>query len=148
MGRPMMNASMKGDTTMAEKTVPTIQKESEPTVKREITRNTERYVSPLVDIFETANGLTVVVDLPGVEKDGLDIKVEDGILTIEGRMKTAGRNNSILSEFAPVNFFRQFELSEVVEIDKIAATLTNGVLTLDLPKPEAQKPRQITVKVG
>ena len=132
---------------MAEKTIPTVQNENQ-VINREITRNPEHYVTPLVDIFETADGLTVVADLPGVEKDGLEVKVDDGILTIEGKSKIQPLESLILKEWEPFSFFRQFELSDVVNQEKIAAELKHGVLTLSLPKLEKQKPKQITVKVA
>ena len=68
---------------MAEKTVPSVQSEAAP-ARREETRAQERYITPPVDIFETKDGLTVVADLPGVEQKALDVRVADGILTIQG----------------------------------------------------------------
>ena len=132
---------------MAEKTIPAVQSENQ-VISREITRNPEHYVTPLVDIFETDDGLTVVADLPGVEKDGLEVKVDDGILTIERKSKMQSREGLIMKEWEPFSFFRQFELSDVVNQEKIAAELKHGVLTLSLPKLEKQKPKQISVKVS
>lgn len=132
---------------MAEKTVPTINNEGN-VVKREITRNPELYASPLVDIYETEDGLTVLADLPGVDKDGLRVNVENGILTIEGKVKPRDDRNYLLREFEPVNFFRQFELPDMIHQEKIGAELKNGVLSLNLPKAEAAKPRQIQVKIS
>jgi HSP20 family protein len=133
---------------MAEKTVPAVKNEA-PLVKREITRNPDYFVTPLVDIFETKEGLTVVADLPGIEKDGLKISVEDGVLTIEGKFPEPGEKKGyLMREFEPLNFFRQFELPEMVDQTKIAAELKNGVLHLNLPKAEAAKPRQIEVKIA
>ena len=132
---------------MAEKTVPTMNNEGN-VVKREITRNPELYATPLVDIYETEDGLTVLADLPGVDKDGLRVNVENSILTIEGKVKPGDDRNYLLREFEPVNFFRQFELPEMIHQEKIGAELKNGVLSLNLPKAEAAKPRQIQVKIS
>ncbi len=132
---------------MAEKTVAT-RNEEKNVVKREVTRHPEYFVSPLVDIYETEEGLTLLADLPGVEKDGLKIAVEEGILTIEGKVADRPREDLLMQEFEPVNFFRQFELSEVVDQNRIAAELKHGVLTLRLPKAEKAKPRQIEVHVS
>lgn len=132
---------------MAEKTVPEIKKDS-PVIQREVTRNREYFATPLVDIYETREGLTVLADLPGVTKEGLKVQVEDGILTIEGKASTAEREGLLIREFEPTNFFRQFELSESVAQDKIIAELKHGVLVLSLPKAEAAKPREIQVTVG
>ncbi|HEY9071326.1 MAG TPA: Hsp20/alpha crystallin family protein, partial [Candidatus Ozemobacteraceae bacterium] len=110
---------------MAEKTVPEIKKDS-PVIQREVTRNREYFATPLVDIYETREGLTVLADLPGVTKEGLKVQVEDGILTIEGKASTAEREGLLIREFEPTNFFRQFELSESVAQDKIIAELKHG----------------------
>ena len=69
---------------MAEKTIPQYAGDKEGRVKEE-TRSQERYVAPAVDIYETLEGLVVKADLPGVAKDGLDIRVENNLLTIRGR---------------------------------------------------------------
>jgi len=132
---------------MAEKTVPEIKPET-PAVKREITRNPENFTSPAVDIFETDSGLTLVADLPGVDKAGLKIRVEEGVLTIEGRVDPLPLAGVLLQEFKPSSFFRQFELTDTIDQEQISAELKNGVLTLSLPKSEAAKPRQINVSVS
>ena len=110
------------------------------------TRESELYMSPAVDIFETADGLTVLADVPGVSKDGLDINVDDKILTIRGTVSPSKRENIISEEFCLMNYFRQFRLSDEVDQAKIKAKLDQGVLTLELPKAERAKPRRIEVK--
>ncbi len=132
---------------MAEKTVAT-RNEEKNVVKREVTRHPEYFVSPLVDIYETDEGLTLLADLPGVEKEGLKIAVEESILTLEGKVAERPHEDLLVQEFEPVNFFRQFELSEVVDQNRIAAELKHGVLTLRLPKAEKAKPRQIEVIIS
>ncbi|GAB4277535.1 MAG: Hsp20/alpha crystallin family protein [Candidatus Rifleibacteriota bacterium] len=130
---------------MAEKTIPENNKEK-AVVKREITRTPEAYITPLTDIYEEENGLHVLVDLPGVTKDGLRLKVEKNILTIEGHVEAAKDKTYLLREFEPSNYFRQFELTDTVNQEKIEAELKNGVLSLFLPKAEEHKPRSIEVK--
>lgn len=132
---------------MAEKTVPATSSEN-PVVKREITRNPDYFVTPLVDIYETAEGLTVIADLPGIDRDGLKVNVENNVLTIEGKSSSQPEKHYMLREFELTNFFRQFELPEMIAQNKISAELKNGVLTLNLPKAEAAKPRQINVVVS
>ncbi len=132
---------------MAEKTVAMRPREPVPTQK-EGTHSRERYVAPPVDIYETQAGLVVMADLPGVSKENLDVRVENGLLTIRGRTHSAAPAEAIYREFELANFFRQFELSDKVDQDKITAELKHGVLTLNLPKAEAAKPRQIEVKVS
>ncbi len=132
---------------MAEKTVPSLQEEK-GVAQREGTRADERYIIPPVDIFETKEGLTVVADLPGVDQDALDIRVAEGILTIEAKTAHAAPGNPVEREYELLNFFRQFELPEEVDTEKISADLKHGVLTLSMPKKEAAKPRKIEVKLA
>ncbi len=133
---------------MAEKTIPATQNNESQVIKREVTRHPEAYVTPLTDIYEEENGLYVMVDLPGVEKDGLKLKVENAILTIEGHVTSVNDKNYLMREFEPTNYFRQFELSDSVNQEKINAELKNGVLSIFLPKAEALKPREIAVKIN
>jgi HSP20 family protein len=113
------------------------------------TRESERFASPPVDIFETDGGLTVVADLPGVRNQDLDIRVEEGVLTIQAQAATpAETGESLRREFALRGYHRAFQLSDKVAVDKIEAELKNGVLTLRLPKAEAAKPRRVEVKVA
>ncbi len=140
---------MKGAITMAEKTVPTTQNNETQIVKREVTRHPEAFVTPLTDIYEEENGLHVVVDLPGVEKSGLKLSVENDILTIEGHVNAVNSDTSyLIREFEPSNYFRQFELSESVDSENIKAELKSGVLSIFLPRAEALKPRTIDVKIN
>ena len=129
---------------MAEKTIPTNENKKE-LVKREVTRTPEAYVSPLTDIYETAESLNVMVDLPGVNKDGLKVTVENGILTIEGKVD-ASKKEYLFREFEPSNYFRQFEITDKINQEKISAELKNGVLNLSLPKAEEMKPRSIEIQ--
>lgn len=137
---------------MAKRNVPSTVEAAEP---RELeaqptqsTREDERYLVPPVDIYETKQGLVVVADLPGVEKSDLDINVEEGILTIQARTKADERPNPVYREFRLLNFYRQFQLGEMVDQDKISAELKHGVLKLTLPKVEKAKPKKIEVQVS
>jgi len=130
---------------MAERTVAARTQEKPPS-SREETRSQERYITPPVDIYETTNGLVVTADLPGVAKEGLDVRVENNLLTIRGKAAHAAPGDPVYREYGLVNFFRQFELNEKVDQSKISAELKHGVLTLNLPKAEEAKPRKIEVK--
>jgi HSP20 family molecular chaperone IbpA len=132
---------------MAEKTVATRAQQRTPP-SREETRSQEQYVTPPVDIYETAEGLVVKADLPGVAKENLDVRVENNLLTIRGKSAHVAPGEPIYREYELVNFFRQFELNERVDQAKISADLKHGVLTLQLPKAEEAKPRKIDVKVA
>jgi HSP20 family protein len=114
---------------------------------REITRAQERYIQPPVDIYETPDGLVLLADLPGVEPNDLSVRLEDNTLTIQAKPKHLITAEPIYREFELVNFFRQFELSDQVDQEKITARLNHGVLVLELAKAEKAKPRQITVQI-
>jgi HSP20 family molecular chaperone IbpA len=132
---------------MAERTVAQYNGEKEIQRKEE-TRSQERYVTPPVDIYETAEGLVVKADLPGVAKDGLDVQVENNLLTIRAQASHAAPGDLLYREYELAHFFRQFELTDRVDQQKISADLKNGVLTLSLPKAEEAKPRRIDVRLS
>jgi HSP20 family protein len=92
---------------------------------------------PRVDVLETENELLVLLDLPGVASQDLDIRFEKGELTVHGR-RTGPRGAAA--------YFRTFRVTEQIAADQITADLKHGVLTLTLPKVDAVKPRRITVR--
>jgi HSP20 family protein len=104
--------------------------------------------SPAVDIFESENAITVLADMPGVKASDLEIDLRENVLTLTGRVSTQGtaKESSVLREYRPGTFFRQFTLSETIDQPKIDAQLNDGVLRLELPKVERARPRQITVR--
>jgi len=112
------------------------------------TREDTRYLIPPVDIYETEEGLVVKADMPGVTRENLEIRVDDGILTLSGKPTNGLPGASVLQEYELLNFYRQFQLSDAVDQEKIEAELKHGVLTLHLPKAEAVKPKRIEVKVA
>jgi HSP20 family molecular chaperone IbpA len=120
--------------------------------KREVEKKQERTIParvflPVTDIFETDQSLTVVLEMPGVDKQNVDVRVENDVLTIEGRI-----NYSKYQELQPVyteynigNYARSFEISSKIKQEGIAAELKDGVMTLVLPKAETAKARKIEV---
>jgi len=114
---------------------------------KERTRGMERFVPPPVDIYESPDGLVLLADLPGVAPEDLKVRLEDNTLTIQASPKHLVDGEATYKEFELVNFFRQFELSEEVDQEKISASLSHGVLTLRLPRAERAKPREIPVKI-
>jgi len=112
------------------------------------TRDEARYIVPPVDIYETDDAITVVADLPGVGKEGVDVRVEDGVLTIKGKAGYNPPANMLLEEFNLQNYYRQFQLTDEIDRSKIWAESKNGVLTVRLPKAEKSKPKQIKVTLG
>ncbi len=83
--------------------------------------------------------------MPGVNKEGLKLTVEDNVLTLVGRRKPLSEIALLYQESAPADFRRQFTLDSTIETGKITATLEQGILTVTLPKAEKAKPRQIAV---
>ncbi|NLM18081.1 MAG: Hsp20/alpha crystallin family protein [Candidatus Riflebacteria bacterium] len=132
---------------MTEKNITNQEKDSK-LIKREITRQAENYVTPATDIYEDDKGLRMLVDLPGVTKDGLNLHVNDNVLTIEAKVDVPQKDKSyILREFSTPSYYRQFDLCELVDEDAIEAELKNGVLHVSLPKAKENMPKQIQVKV-
>jgi HSP20 family protein len=113
----------------------------------EDTRGTQFY-RPNVDIYEQEEELVVQADMPGVQPDQLEVRFEDGLLTIHGpvspRRPEAARN--VHAEFGVGDFFRSFRVSEQIDASGIAADYHDGVLTLHLPKAPAARPRKIAVR--
>lgn len=113
---------------------------------RQAARRYDQYISPLVDIFETDEGLTLVADMPGLDDKSLDISIEQNVLTIKGDAP-AGKGEGHLSEFAMAGYWRQFVLSDNFDAEKADAFIKHGVMTLKIPKAEAAKPKRIEVSV-
>ena len=107
--------------------------------------------APAVDIFETENELVVKADLPDVNPQDLDIRVENNVLTIRGERKfenEVNADNYLRIERSYGSFSRSFSLASSVNAEAINADYQNGVLTLSIPKREEAKPKQIKVNVG
>lgn len=103
------------------------------------------FIRPVVDIFETDEGLTLLADLPGVAKEDLHVDIEQGLLTIQANAKSHLKGEPVQREFLPGNYYRQFQMSDTFDAEKITAEMKNGVLKLNLPKSEAAKPRHIEI---
>lgn len=109
-----------------------------------------RYYLPDVDICEFPDHLELAADMPGVSEKDVQVTLENGVLTIEGRVSTAMYEglSPLYTEYNVGNYFRQFSLHESIDGAGIKATMRNGVLELTLPKIEAAKPRKIEVKAS
>ncbi|HLK26473.1 MAG TPA: Hsp20/alpha crystallin family protein [Caulobacteraceae bacterium] len=106
-----------------------------------------RFFVPATDVYETEEGLTLVMEMPGVARDNLDVSLENGVLTVEGRLDVAryGGLEPVYTEYNIGHYARSFSLSDKVDQDNIGARLEDGVLTLTLPKSPAAKPRRIAI---
>ncbi|MBC8553511.1 MAG: Hsp20/alpha crystallin family protein [Candidatus Brocadiales bacterium] len=106
-----------------------------------------KYYVPLTDIVETEKSLVVTMDIPGVKKENIHVKLEDNVLEVDGQIDYSPYNdlNPVYTEYNVGHFTRKFSVSNEIDTGNIDANLSDGVLTLTLPKaPEAQ-PRQIKV---
>ncbi|ABA87618.1 ATP-independent chaperone, alpha-crystallin/Hsp20 family [Syntrophotalea carbinolica DSM 2380] len=133
---------------MTDKNITVTRKDQRKDLSREETRAPERYAIPTVDILEGVDGLTMYIDLPGVARDDLTIDLEQGVLTIEGRVNSEAPAEDIYREFTLARFYRQFRIPEGIDQEKVTAAYTNGVLNLLLPRAEAAKPRRIEIASG
>lgn len=106
--------------------------------------------TPDVDIFETEKDLTLLADMPGVKSGDLNIDLRENVLTLDGEVKSPESENEaeLYNEYRTGKYYRQFNLSEIIDQSKIEAAMTDGVLRLTLPKVEAAKPRKIIIKAS
>jgi HSP20 family protein len=139
--------TMQGENVMAEKTI-SAPSGQETDGNAEITRAQDRYIPPPVDIYEAPGELVLMADLPGVSKENLELHVEDGTLTIQAKAEDKVPGEPIYREFELSGFFRQFELSDEIDTEKIKAEMKHGILTLHLPMAEKSKPKQVEVKLS
>ena len=120
--------------------------------KREVEKKTEtttpaRVFVPVTDIFETPEALTVVLEMPGVDRNSVEASVENDVLTIEGRIDFTKYEamRPIYTEYNVGHYARSFQISDRIDQSKISAEIKDGVVTIVLPKGEQAKPRKIQV---
>ena len=103
---------------------------------------------PSVDMFEKEAALVIKAELPGLSKDDIDVNIEDGKLTLSGERRSESeieKDKFYRRERTYGKFVRTFALPADIDPDKIVAEFKDGVLKIEIPKPENKKPRQITV---
>jgi len=106
----------------------------------------QEFVAPVVNIFETRDGYAVEAEMPGVNKEDLDITLEGNEIIILGRRRVEPISGEVLfRERSAADYRRVFELDPAIDTGKISAKMEQGMLTLTLPKSEQVKPRKITV---
>jgi HSP20 family protein len=130
----------------------TNQQEVQLREKQEVEKKQEgtipgRVFVAVADIFETDQALTVVLEMPGVNKDSVNVRVENDVLSVEGRVDFSNYAGlqPVYTEYNVGNYARSFQLSSKIEQDAISAELKDGVMTLVLPKAEKARARKITV---
>jgi HSP20 family molecular chaperone IbpA len=120
--------------------------------KQELAKKEERTIPgrtfvPVADIYETEDALTVVMEMPGVEKKDVSIALENDLLRVEGQIDFSKYQGMepVYTEYLVGHYTRGFTLSNKVDRDTISAQLEDGVLTLTLPKAKETMPRRIAV---
>ena len=109
-------------------------------------QRSEQFMTPVASVIEGGDVYMLNVEMPGVNKEGMEISVENNELTIIGRRSLPQIEATLIHrESRPENFRRAFELDPSIDLSKISARIDQGVLTLTLPKAEQVKPRKITV---
>jgi HSP20 family protein len=109
-------------------------------------RTSEQFLAPAASLVENDDGYTLQVEMPGVNKQGLEISFENNELTLTGRRSLPAIDGTeIHRESRRENFRRTFELDPSIDADKISAKIDQGIVTLTLPKAEKVKPRTIAV---
>ena len=107
----------------------------------------QRFRVPAVEIKETPAAVILEAEMPGVEKDDLDIQIDTGELTIRGKRKPADKNvKTIHQESDGAEYLRTFLLGDEIDASNVDARLKNGVLTLTLHKKKEAAPQKIAIK--
>lgn len=115
-------------------------------VGRQSGRSAARYLTPPVDVYETDEGLTLLADVPGLDEKSLQVSVDKGVLTIEGKASFSSEER-FYHEFSMAGYWRQFQVPDIFDAGLADATMKDGVLMLHLPKTEAAKPKRIQVAI-
>jgi HSP20 family protein len=120
--------------------------------KKELTTKDEktvpgRYYLPYADIYETDEALAVVMEMPGVEKQNLEVALENDVLRVDARIDFSKYEGMepVYTEYNIGHYSRSFTLSKKIDQDGISAQLDDGVLTLTLPKAQEAQPRRISI---
>jgi len=116
-------------------------------VSKDETTTPVRYFVPTTDIFETEDALTVVMEVPGIDKEAVDINVENDVLKVEAKIDPAKYEGMepLYTEYNVGHFARSFTLSNKIDRQHISAQLQDGVLTLTLKKAKEAMPRRIAL---
>lgn len=106
--------------------------------------------TPMIDIYESEEGLTLIADLPGVSADDLELQIQDNKLTLFGRVNDYVPAGAVPvhQEYQVGDYLRSFILSDEVDYDRISASINEGVLKVELPRIPRAKPRKIQIKTG
>ena len=127
-------------------------KELELQEKKELAAAEERteagkFYSPHTDIHETSDSVVVTMEMPGVGKSAIDLRLDKGVLTVTGKIDSTKYESlrPIYSEYNVGNFVRSFTVSTKIDSDAISASVADGVLTVRLPKAKEALPKRIAI---
>lgn len=118
--------------------------------KNTLDRTCECHYRPNVDVFEKADEIVILADLPGASPDSIQLDYEEGELSIQAHVEPRQDTDTVFQvrEYGTGDYQRKFKLDEIVDVEQISATYTNGVLTVHLPKVQAAKPRRVEINVN
>ncbi|MCO6432628.1 MAG: Hsp20/alpha crystallin family protein [Deltaproteobacteria bacterium] len=107
-----------------------------------------RYFKPACDIFESGDAVVVLVNMPGVNEQGVDVSIENNVLVISGKVDRpeSVQHRFERREYEEGDYYRTLGLSEAIDTGRIEASMKDGMLRLTLPKSERHRPRKIEVK--
>ncbi len=109
----------------------------------------KRYLIPPVDIFETKDRFILTLDMPGTSKEGIEIHCDGDELQISGKVMEVDKEwTPVSTEFALLDYRREFTVGKKVNKDSIQAKYENGILTVELEKSEQAKSKKIEVKAA
>lgn len=114
---------------------------------KKLNKKDEVVLVPPVDIFETGESFILKCEMPGVDRDNIDVMLNNNELEINGKVSEeyASGNGAVYSEYRLHNYSRKFTVDDTINNAGIQATLDNGILTITLPKSERVKPRKIEI---
>jgi len=126
--------------------------ENKKDINHENVESTRGYIyeNPDCDVYESDNEYKIIFDIPGVEKNDINLKVEKNVLSLTAECtKKPGENYECLRhEMNYAGYKRSFELGNTIDSNKINADYNNGTLTLTLPKKEEEKSKEIKINVN
>ncbi len=107
----------------------------------------ESWIAPLVDIYETEDNFFLLASMPGISKDNVKVKIEDGSLVMMGRInyEEATNRKYVLQENEVGNYYRKFNISDSIDSNRIDARFEHGQLSVTLPKHDRIKPKNIEI---
>jgi HSP20 family protein len=123
-------------------------KQATPPPEEQTAALNQHCFTPRADIWETQDALYLELEMPGVSPDDVDVRLDNQVLNVLGRVPPHEYGERLHAEYATGNFERAFRISEQIDVDGIRALMQDGVLTLTLPKTQAATPKRIAVNAA